>query len=76
MGEKKAVSETPVEEPKSCGLRLPQRGRDFTNDSLICSGFHTLQDKLYHTYLDESTTINVGGNPYVIYMVVSVLLNR
>ena len=34
---KKAVNETPVEEPKSFGQRLPQRGRDFIN------GFHVLR---------------------------------
>ena len=37
---KKAVNETPVREPKFCGLRLPQRGRDFINGSIRC-GFHT-----------------------------------
>ncbi len=37
---KKAVNETPVRELKSCGLKLPQRGRDFINGS-NCIGSHT-----------------------------------
>ena len=55
MENKKAVNETPVEEPKSCGQRLPQRGRDFINGSTCC-GFHTLQFAcILHMYQQVST---------------------
>ena len=57
MENKKAVNETPVEEPKSCGQRLPQRGRDFINGSTCC-GFHTLQFAcILHMYQQVSTGV-------------------